>query len=286
MAYNGGSDPTLAELITAKFVPEVFSKKAFMHTKSNLVCVNAFNTSFKDDLKMGYKVSIPLFSEGSATEVTPGTEPTASDLANASAPSITVDQWYQASAEISELSQIEEAADYLKGATESCSYTISKKIDATVGALFSTLSSSSVHGSDGQTFTDEIFRALVEALDEADISDDNRVLVGDSSTKRDMLDIDKFVSVDYVKTPVVPTGLIGQLYSAKVLTTNNLTAATTGNYGVYSHRDAIGVVIQKNPRVRVWDMGYKFIVKVIVDAAWGKAELRDTFGKSFYTRKS
>ena len=51
MAYNGGSDPTLAELITRSFVPEVFSKDFLMHTKSNLVCVNAFNTSYKNDLR-------------------------------------------------------------------------------------------------------------------------------------------------------------------------------------------------------------------------------------------
>ncbi len=257
-----------------------------MHTKSSLYCVNAFNTSFKDNLTKGYKVSIPLFTEGSATEVTPGTEPTATDLASASPVSITVDNWYQASAEISELSQVEQAADYLSGATQSCSYTISKKIDTSVGVLFSTLASSSVYGADGQTFTDEIFRALVETLDEIDIPDESRVLIGDSSTKRDLLDISKFIQVDYVKTAVVPTGTFGQLYNSKVLITNNLTATTVGNYGVYAHKDAIGIVIQKNPRVRVWDMGYKFIVKVIVDTAWGADEIRETFGKSFYTRKS
>ena len=242
MAYNTGSDPTLAELITRKFVPEKFSKDTIMHTMSNLVCTNVFNTSYKNDLRKGYKVSIPLFSEGTATEVTPGTEPTASDLAG-TATSITVDNWYQASAEISDLMKIEEEADYLEGAAKSCGYTISKKIDTSVGVLFSTLSSSSVYGADGQTFTDEIFRALVETLDEADIPDDPRALLGDASTKRDLLDISKFISTDYVREGAVATGKVGQLYGAKCYITNNLTAATTGNYGVYSHRDAIGIVI-------------------------------------------
>jgi len=285
MAYNSGSSPTLAELITAKFIPEIFSQDVLMHTKRNLVCVGAFNTAFRNDLKKGYKVSIPVFSEGSATEVTPGTEPTAGNLASATPESITVDQWYEASAEISELMNIESEADYLMGAAESCAYSIQKKIDGTVGALFSALASSSRYGADGQTFTDEIFRALVETLDELDVPDDNRCLIGDASTKRDLMDIEKFVSTDYIRTPVVETGRVGTLYNAKVLITNNLTATTVGNYGVYAHRDAIGIVIQKNPRSRIWDMGYKFITKIIVDAAWGVAELRDTWGKSFYTRK-
>jgi len=285
MAYNGGTDPTLAELITRKFVPEVFSKEAIMHTKSNLVCVNCFNTHFKNQLRKGYKVSIPVFTEGSATEVTPGTEGSASDLST-TAVSITVDKWYYAAAEISELMDIEEEADYLQGAAESCGYTISKTIDTDVGSLFSTLNSSSVYGSDGQTFTDDIFRALVETLDEGDVPDNNRCLIGDPSTKSDLLDIDKFVQVNYVNQKVVPTGMFGTLYNAKVFITNNLTAATTGNYGVYAHRDAIGIVIQKDPRSRMYDMGYKFIKKIIVDAAWGADEIRDGFGVPFYTRKS
>jgi len=283
MAYNSGSDPTLAELITAKFIPEVFSKDVIMHTKSNLVCANLFNTHWKDQLRKGYKVSIPVFSEASTTEVTPGTEPTAGDLAG-TAVSITVDNWYESSAEISDLIETEMYADYLKGAAESCAYAISKKIDTSIGALFATLGSSSVYGSDGQDFTDDIFLALVETLDEADVPDDNRSLIGDPSMRADMLKIDKFVRADYVRE-AVPTGKIGTLYNCGVYITNNLTAATTGNYGVLAHRDALGVVIQKNPRSRVYDMGYKFITKVIVDAAWGVGEIRDTFGKAFYTRK-
>ena len=285
MAYNSGSDPTLAELITAKFIPEVFSKDTLMHVKSNLVCANLFNTDWKNDLRMGYKVSIPVFSEVSTTEVTPGTEPTVADAASGTPASITVDNWYEASVEISDLMKIEQNADYLKGAAEACAYAIAKKIDTSIGVLFSTLGGSSVYGSDGQTFSDDIFIDLVETLDEADVPDDGkRSLIGDPSMRANMLKIDKFVRTDYVRETVT-NGKIGQLYNVGVYITNNLTATTTGNYGVLAHRDAIGVVIQKEPRSRIWDLGYKFIQKIIVDSAWGADEIRDTFGKSFYTRK-
>ena len=122
-------------------------------------------------------------------------------------------------------------------------------------------------------------------MDEADIPDENRVLIGDPSTKSDVLDIEKYISVDYTKQ-VVPTGVVVQLYGSKVLITNNLTATGTSNYGCYAHRDAIGIAIQEHPRSRIYDMGYKFISKVIVDAAWGADVIRTTFGKSFYTRSS
>ena len=256
-----------------------------MHTMSNLVCGRLFNTHYKAILKKGTKVWIPVFTAGASTEVTPGTEPTAVDKST-TAMSITVDQWYQNAAEISDLMEIEEEADYMAGAAKSCAYTIAQDIDTYIGAIFPSLggyNGSAAYGSDGQTFTDDIFIYLVETLDEADVPSEGRFLIGDPSTRADMYKIDKFVRTDYVRE-TVPTGQIGSLYGASVHITNNLTPVSTGNYGVYSHPDSIGVVIQKEPRSRAYDMSYKFITKIIVDAAWGAAEIRDTFACPFYTR--
>jgi len=286
MPYNTGTDPTLAELITAKFIPEQFNQEVLIHTMSNLVVANAFTHRFQKSLKKGYKVSIPVLSEGSVTEVTPGTQPTAQDLAG-TAVSITVDKWYEMTVDASPLTEIEDHADYLNTAAKSCAYSIDKKVDTDVGSLFSTLASSSVYGSEGQEFTDQVFRSLVETLDTADVPDEGRFLIGDPSTKYDMLGIDKFVRQDYINGAPTSNGQFGQLYNAKVFITNNLTAATTaGNYGVYSHPDAIGVVIQKGPNSKYHDLGWKFSHIIIVDCAWGKAVLRATFGKSFYTRSA
>jgi hypothetical protein len=283
MAYNSGTDPTLAELITRKFIPEQFVKEALMHTMSELVTANAFTHKYQPNLRKGYKVSIPVMTEIGATEVTPGTRPTAQD-ASTTAVSITVDQWYQTAVDASPLIEIEDAADYLNTAARSAAYSIDKKIDTSVGALIPSLSSSSVYGADGQTFTDEIFRALVETLDEDDVPNSGRFIIGDPSMKSDMMDIDKFIRMDYINGSPTTNGKFGELYGAKIYITNNLTAATTGNYGVYAHTDAIGVVIQKGPNVKYWDLGFEFQQMIIVDAAWGAAEIRDNFGKAFYTR--
>jgi hypothetical protein len=284
MAYNAGSDPTLAEHITSKFVPEIFSKEVLLTAKPNLVCTSRFDTHWLENLRKGYKVSIPAMTGASCTEVTPGTEPTAADL-RGTAVAITVDKWQESSAEISEMIGIEMLADYYAAAAEECGVAIAKAVDLDVSSLFSTLAASSVYGSDGQTFDDAIFQALVQYLDEQDVPDDGlRSLIGDPSTRIDIYNVDKFIRTDYVREASVPTGKIGQLYNCGVFITNNLTASTTGNYGVLAHKKAIGVAIQKEPRTRYFDLGYKFINKVIVDCIWGADEVRDTFGKSFYTR--
>ena len=285
MSYNTGSDPTLAELITAAFVPAKFSREVLEHTKSDLVVADAFTHRFESDLQFGYTVSIPTTTEITTVEVTPGTEPTSKD-ATGSPATITVDQWHVAPVEISPLAKKEQLADYLTVGAKSAAYAIDKKIDTTVGALFSLLSSSSVQGADGQTFTDEIFRALVETLDENDVPDVGRFLIGDPSMKSDLQGIDKFVRRDYINGSPTTNGKFGTIYNCDIRITNNLTAASTGNYGVLSHPDAIGVVMQMRPNSKFHDLSWKFILKIMVDSAWGRAEIRDNFGKSFYTRKS
>lgn len=284
MAYNGGSDPTLAELISRFFVPDIFSTDVIMTAKSNLVCADSFRNKYTNGLYRGRLINIPVMTAGSATEVTPGTEPTAGDVSTTGV-TVTVDKWYESSAHISDMAQVEELADYLKAAAEECGYAISKTIDLDVSSLFSTLASSSVYGADGQTFTDGIFTALTETLDESDVPNENRSLIGDPSMKADMFGIDKFVRMDYINGMPTTNGKFGMLYGAAVKITNNLTASTTGNYGVLAHQDAIGVAIQQTPRVRFFDQGYKFLNLIICDAFWGADEIRDTFGKAFYTRK-
>ena len=287
MAYNTGTSPTLAELITAKFIPQTYSKNVIMHTKSNLVVADSVNHEWQDDLQYGSVVNISAFNEGSDTEVTPGTEPTPVDSAGTPA-SLTVNKWRQITHEISKMSKIQSFADYFGKAAKSQSYTLAKRVDTDLGALFSALSSSSVYGAQGQTMTDEIILAIMETLDEADVPEENRVIIGDPSMRVDMLQIDKFVRMDYQREAVVSKGKIGDIYNMPVRITNNLTAVSsgTGHYGAMLQREALALAIQANPSSQVIPMPWKFITRITTDVIYGVGQIRTTFGKSFYTRKS
>lgn len=286
MAYNSGSDPTLAEMITAGFNPELFSKETIMHTKANLVSKTAVNTSWRKNLKYGYKLTIPVFSEASTNEVTPGSRTSAQDLAGTPA-TVTIDQWREATAEISDMSDIENLADYMSGAQDSCGYALSKYCDNQTAALFSSLSGSSIYGSDGQTMTDDIIIAIRESLRKNDVPQPEKwSMIGDPSTEADMYKIDKFVNKNYGTDGAVITGKIGELYGMKILITTNLEDATTGSYGVVLHPDAIGLIIQENPRSQLARLNDEFLTKIVVDMIFGVSEIRDTFGKAFYTRSN
>ena len=283
MAYNDGTVPTLAEQITGDFIAPKYSQDVIMHTKSNLVVAASVNTSYRSDLVKGNMVYIPVMSECTTAEVTPGTESTAINLVGTPV-SITVDKWRVAAIEESEMMNLQDHVGYLEKGAESCAYAIVKDVDTALGALFSALQSTTTYGSDGQTLTDDIIIAVTEVLDEGDVPNDNRVIIADPSSRADLLKIDKFVRTDYVRTPVVATGQIGIMYNMPVKITNNLTASTTGNYGVIMHRDALGLVIQANPYVQKIPMPWVHQTKYQVKIIYGVGELRDAFGYSFYTR--
>jgi len=283
MAYNTGTTPTLAELITAGFNPAMFSTQVFMHTMSNLVVGDTCNSEFRKELQKGYTVTIPVMSEISTTEVTPGTKASASNAAGTPA-TITVDKWRYSAVEISKMSQIENIVDYMAKGAKSVGYALAKYVDTTLGALFSTLNSSSVLGTDGTAFDEDLWLSIVQTLDEADVPLEDRACITDPSGRADMRKIDSFIKTDYVREAVVPTGKIGIIDGIGIRITNNLTAATTGNYGVIKHRDAISFVMQKDPGTEVVPLPAEFHTLVIGDVIFGCAETRDAFGVPFYTR--
>lgn len=282
MAYNDGTIPTLAELLTAKFVPIIFSKNVLMHTMSNLVVANAVNTEYRGDLRVGYKVEIPVLSEITDQEVQPGSEPTAVTVAG-SPVSITVDQWRVAAGEISDMAAIEDHVGYLEKVAQSCGYRIAKRVDTSLGGLFY-LMGDTVYGSSGQTLTDDIVLGLMHYLDAGDVPSEDRSFIINPSSKTDLLKIDKFVRNDYVRAPVVPTGQFGTIYGMPVLMSNNLPEYSGVNLGAMMHRDALGLVIQKAPRAQLIKKPWEFVTVAQVDVIYGVGQLRDTFGKAYYCR--
>jgi hypothetical protein len=289
MAFGDGTDPTLTELIARYWVPTVFSKNVITHTQSKLVVANSVNTEYRSELRYGATVDIPVTTEPTAAAVVAGTAITVSDVST-TGNTLTVNKWYGTAIEISEVAQVQDWVGYLEKSAISCSYSVAKRVDTDLGALFSSLGgySTSAYGSDGQELTDDIILVLMQTLDQNDVPEDDRSIICDPSSKSDLLKIDKFVRNDYVRNPVVPTGQFGAVYNMAVKITNNLTAVSsgTGNYGCMLHRDALGLVMQKDPYSQMIPQPLTHRTVFQVKVLYGVGELRDTFGIPFFTRKS
>ena len=159
------TSPTLAQLIAADFVPEIYSKNVQMALERKLVIVPLVDHSFQAELTLGTKIWIPVMDNASAGDVSPGTEISGTDLANATSKYIVVNEWQEATAEISEMSAIQVKAPYLAKAAIKCANAVAKAMDYSVAEIFEDFQSGDVYGSDGQTLNDPIILYCMETLD-------------------------------------------------------------------------------------------------------------------------
>ena len=286
------SDRRPSDALTGEYVPQIWSARVFDHVRSHLVAAMTVNQSFRAELTMGDKVWIPVAAELSGGAVDPTATSVLTNMNTSfgtTALSITIDTWWEVPFQIDDsVKQQTQVGNLLEMGALNASYALEKKLDTDVNTLYSTLSSSSVQGSDGQTFTDDLLIALMEGLDEANVPRVNRSLIGDPSTVADIYKIDKFMTYDYSRETFTTDGFVGRIpaYNLPFFVTNNLVSAGTGNYGVLLHPDAIGLVIQGGFVTEKWRESKRHSDIVNISTMFGSDELRDTFGKAFYTRKA
>ena len=269
-----------------KFIPEIFSKNVLMALKSRLVVVPNVNHSYESEIQLGDTLYIPQSQLVTATEVTVGTEGVIKDP-QTTAITLTIDEWWEAPAVVDYMSRRQSQVDLVALSETESAYSISKKIDSTLCDEFSSLNGGTVNGVDGSAWTDNVLIAAVEEVDEADIDEENRVWIGDPSTRADIMKIDKFTKADYFAGDAIPTGQFRKnIYGAPLYITNNLTAVSsgTGAYGVYMHRNALAIAIQENMDVVRVEQPLKHQITINTTALWGVTILRNLGGVPIYTR--
>ncbi len=267
-------------------IKENWSARVIDATKSDLVCVGIVDTTWKDELRLGDKVNIPVGSSLTAAPVDVTTDYGGDMNTNwgTTAEALTIDKWYGCPVQIDDGTAMQtQIRDLISRLAARASYEVNKVIDSDVNGLYSSLTSTWA-GSDGQTFDDDLCISLMEGLDEADVPRSERAFAVDPSVIADMYKIDKFVNKDYGRTL---SGEIGQTpYGDRIFKTNNLSIATTGNYCAYLHKTAIGIALQKVFGVNVHRWEPRRSTVVDTTAIWGSDVLRSTFGAYFYSRKS
>ncbi len=272
---------------TNKFIPEIFSKNVLRALRSKIVLTPLFNHSYEKDLLKGDTLFVSRTNTTSASEITVGTELPNSNAFNTAALSLGIDYFWGAKHTIDTMSRRQSHVDLQAEAENENANAVRKKIEASIATLFSTTGGSSIAGTDGSAWTDDILIAAVEKLDERDVDPEERFWAADPSTKADIMKIDKFVKQDYNASDATVTGIFRKdIYGAPLVTTNNLTAVTsgTGSYGGYFHKDAIAIIISDNPKSFIVEQPLLHQVVLETDALWGVGELRDECGYPIYTR--
>ena len=229
-------------------------------------------------------MNVGILNTVTATEVTIGTEGVVKDHATGDKLQIVIDQYFEAPVVIDDMTNLQNQVSLRGKAERESAYAIAKIMDTSLANLFDNFSLT--RGTDGSAVTDNVLIQCVEDLDSADVPDDQRVWIFDPSVKADLLKIDKFVRLDYIRTPVVPTGQFGDVYNAPIFITNNLTVNSVGNDAVYMHHDALAIIAQETMRADFVPQPLKHQITINTTALWGVLEMRNTFGVGISTRKS
>jgi len=276
---------------TNLFIPAIYLNKVIDAAKSKLVNTDAVNTEWISGAAKGNIFYIPKTNTVTATEVVVGTKASALNPLNTTGVTVTMNQWFEAPVDIDYMSKFQSQVALEKYASDEAAYAVESAIDLYISSLYSSLGgySTSGYGSDGQTLTDDILVYLMETLDEANAPrDGGRSLVLDPSGVADMVKIDKFVASMYVQIGAVENGIIAKnhpIYGCTVRVTNNLTAATTGNYACMLHKNAIAAKVQIH---NAWRKEFEELhnTRIQAEALWGASEAVDGFGVPFFSRKS
>ena len=274
-----------AAIDAAGFIPEIWSKKILEAVHRRLVVAPAVNHIWEGELTYGDTMNVGITNTVDATQVTIGSEGNARDPMTGAMVPIVVNQYWEARVPLEYPARIQSQVRLETQAQVESGYAVAKKIDDTLCILFQTLNATSALGTDGAAITDDVLIAAVELLDEADVPPDDRVWIFDPSSKADIMKIDKFVRTDYGYGDVIPTGGFRKdVYGSPILITNNLTVNSTGNDGVYMHRDAIAIIAQENNRVDRVEEPLKHQVVINTTALWGVKVMRNLFGVPICTR--
>lgn len=258
-----------------KFRPEVWSEFIIRATESHLVMGKSVKRFDEDVVKYGDVLHLPNLSNLTANDKTASTQvtlqaPTETEI------TITIDKHKEASFLVEDILKAQSRYDLLKEYTSKAGEAIGKRADRDLIDLQSGLSQ--IVGTVGSDLSDPVLVSAIQKLDEADAPMDDRTLLILPAQKAALLRIDKFVRADaipYVKgdSPIVK-GIFGDIYGNGVKWTTNLPAGKN----LLFHREAFGLAMQKKPRTQSQYKLEFLATLVVVDALYGVAEIRDTFG--------
>lgn len=265
-------DNTIA---TSVFSPPVWSKQVLEVMDANYVAAKLVNRQFEADAKVGISVAIPSISALSARAKSENTAITF-ETASESVKTITMNQWYYAAFGVEDLVKLQSQVDLRAKYQKRAGMAIVKNLDSAILALVQGFSQT--QGTLGTPFSDDNVLRAIQYIEDAD-ADGSIVGIMSPAEKKDKFTLDRWTSKDFRDSSPVETGKLGNVYGVDWYMTTNLYKASANQAdNVIMNGDAIGLVVQQEPRPQTfYDLKY-FTWQVAIDIVYGVAELRDTFG--------
>jgi hypothetical protein len=286
-SIGGGTLADAASGNLANYMPSVWAKEARLFLERRLVTLPLFNRDYEKYLSSGGDTIVinPLL-EVTGAAVNTDADPSSYDTDQGTPVSLIVNFWWESLVGVNDFQDKRGVPDYKTSVLPKLTYTILKKIDASICDLFSGFTN--YVGTDGTAVTYEKLLTAKEYLDTGDVPPEDRVLIIDPGTLTDLMQVDVFTSTLYDANRAIERGYIGQSMTlgCTVHVTNNLTALNTSyHYGFMGHKDAIAVALPDGGvKTARWREERRHTEFNRASAWWGRVQLRDSNGVFIKTR--
>ena len=248
---GGAVDNTSA----ANFIPEIWSDEVIAAYKSNLVMANLVKKMSMTG-KKGDTIHVPKPTRGSANAKVAETAVTIQNSVESEV-LININKHFEFSRLIEDITEVQALASLRQFYTGDAGYGLAKQVDNDLFALAKSFGngdgSSYVNSASFQinttsglleafdadgaadvgNFSDDVFRALIQKMDDADVPMDGRSFIVPPSLRNAIMGIDRYTSTDFVNGKSVETGKIGNLYGVDIFVSSNVPVIdTTGGASI------------------------------------------------------
>jgi len=253
---GGAVDNTSA----AKFIPEIWSDEVIAAYKTNLVLANLVKKMSMTG-KKGDVIHVPKPARGSAHAKTAGTAVTIQNSTESEV-LININKHFEFSRLIEDITEVQALASLRQFYTGDAGYGLAKQVDNDLfelaksfgdgdGSSYVNSGSFQVNTTTGVleaydadgaadigAFSDPVFRALIQKMDDADVPMDNRSFIVPPALRNTIMGIERYTSTDFVNGKTVETGKIGNLYGVDVFVSTNVPTIEAGVRGAQLiHKD-------------------------------------------------
>lgn len=252
-------------------IATLISKEIFLELENK---PHMANLVFRRNAPRGVgTIKFPQIAKLTAVDKTSGTALTPASNTE-TALTLLLDKHKAVAMEIDDIAELQSSLELRKIYVSRMAEALATVLDTDLFALYSALSQTI--GTGTASITDANIREAIQYLDEANAPAE-RYLVIPPSQKNAILGIDKFVLAYESGDSTLKTGEIGQIYGVKVIVSNNCPVVTTTVKCLMFSRDAFGLGVQQNIRVKsAWNV-LGVAEDIVADMVYGVCELRDDF---------
>ena len=238
------------------YLEEVWSQKVTIARMKKLVFAENVDRSYETELRRGQKLLIHTITHPTATAKAENTALTYETVTEGEK-TIENNTFYYTAIAIEDVVRPMVSPDIFDKYIPGLGYGLALQEDSDLAALIDdpVFAAGHVVGTLGTGLTHTNLLRADQYLNDADVPDDDRVIIISPAERANLLELDQFVHKDYSE---LRNGLVGSWLQYPIFVTSNTNGTNAaGHDNVMMHREGIAHIAQLKPVVKgFWDIDY------------------------------